>query len=522
MDRRTGLAILICMAILLGWQKFFVEPRMVAPTSNPVAQTIPQGAQQQTPESTPQGMPAATPATPSQKKPAQTLTLQGPNGQIVLDEGGSFLSDWILKDFKQGMSQDAPQIDLRSVTHQQGQMQLAFDDSSLAYLNDVQGTLKATPQGAVWTYEDSNVKLAREFIVSPQSNHLDARITAEFKTRSPRFAFISMVSQGTGQDQEAQDQQLLYWHQGVERVQLKDTLDQKQIASPVKFIAATSRYFILAAVDESPIAPNGLQQPAGLKAGRISLVYPVTTNSIQIPLKIYFGPKELEALRQVDPTLDHAIDFGWFTVCAYPLLKLLKWLHQFVLNYGISIILLTLLLKVLTFPLNYKSMKNMKNMARLQPQLQRIKERYKDDKEALNREMLSLMKNHGYNPMAGCLPVLIQMPIFFALYRVLYSSIELYHAPFGLWIHDLSSRDPYYITPVLLSLTMFIQQKLTPNTATDPAQARMMQLMPLIFGAFMIALPSGLTLYMLVNALASIAQQVFLNKKLDIKPASAV
>ena len=164
-------------------------------------------------------------------------------------------------------------------------------------------------------------------------------------------------------------------------------------------------------------------------------------------------------------------------------------------------------------------MKNMKNMARLQPQLQRIKERYKDDREALNREMLSLMKNNGYNPMAGCLPILIQMPIFFALYRVLYSSIELYHAPFGLWIHDLSSRDPLYITPILLSLTMFIQQKLTPNTATDPAQARMMQLMPLIFGAFMVTLPSGLTLYMLVNALASIAQQLFLNKKLDIKPA---
>jgi YidC/Oxa1 family membrane protein insertase len=241
--------------------------------------------------------------------------------------------------------------------------------------------------------------------------------------------------------------------------------------------------------------------------------------TLSVPMRVYFGPKELNILRQVEPTLDHTVDFGWFTVFAYPLLKLLKWLYQFVQNYGVAIILLTLLLKIVTYPLTYKSMKSMKNMAKLQPQLQKIREKHKDDKEALNREMLGLMKNHGYNPMAGCLPMLIQMPIFFALYRVLYSSIELYHAPFALWIHDLSTRDPYYVTPVLLSLTMFIQQKLTPNTATDPAQAKMMQLMPLIFGAFMLTLPSGLTIYMLVNAIASILQQMILNKKLDAKPA---
>jgi len=154
-------------------------------------------------------------------------------------------------------------------------------------------------------------------------------------------------------------------------------------------------------------------------------------------------------------------------------------------------------------------------MARLQPQLQKIREKYKDDKEALNREMMALMKTHGYNPMAGCLPMVIQMPIFFALYRVLYSSIDLYHAPFALYIHDLSARDPFYAMPILLSLTMFVQQKLTPNTAADPTQQKMMQFMPLMFGAFMLSLPSGLTLYMLTNAIASIIQQLILNKKFD-------
>jgi YidC/Oxa1 family membrane protein insertase len=163
----------------------------------------------------------------------------------------------------------------------------------------------------------------------------------------------------------------------------------------------------------------------------------------------------------------------------------------------------------------------MKEMARIQPQLARLREKYKDDREALNREMLTLMRSHGYNPMAGCLPILIQMPIFFALYRVLYSSMELYQAPFAFWIKDLSLHDPFYVTPVLLSLSMFLQQKLTPNTATDPAQQKMLQFMPLIFGAFMLALPSGLTIYMLVNALVSIVQQSFLNKKFGINAVAA-
>ena len=150
--------------------------------------------------------------------------------------------------------------------------------------------------------------------------------------------------------------------------------------------------------------------------------------------------------------------------------------------------------------------------------MQKIREKYKDDKEKLNKEMLSLMRTHGYNPAAGCLPMIIQMPIFFALYRVLYSSIELFHAPFAFWIQDLSSRDPFYVTPVLLAVTMFLQQKISPQAAaTDPAQQKMMQFMPLIFGFMMLNLPSGLTLYMLVNALASIGQQLILNKKLDVK-----
>ena len=239
-------------------------------------------------------------------------------------------------------------------------------------------------------------------------------------------------------------------------------------------------------------------------------------------MKVFFGAKELALLHEVEPTLDHTVDFGWFTVFAYPLLKIMKWFYQFFQNYGVAIILLTVLVKILTYPLTYKSMKSMKEMAKLQPRIKAIQEKYKNDRESLNREMLNLMRSHGYNPMAGCWPILVQMPVFFALYRVLYSSVELYQAPFAFWIHDLSIKDPYYVMPVLVSLTWYVQQKLSPQTITDPVQQKVMQFMPIIFGLFMITLPAGLGLYFFVNAALSIVQQLILNKKLGAPQVTVV
>lgn len=225
-------------------------------------------------------------------------------------------------------------------------------------------------------------------------------------------------------------------------------------------------------------------------------------------------------MKTVHSSLDHAVDFGWLTPLAYGILHFMKWLFSFLGNYGVAIIVLTVVLKILLYPLTYKSMKSMKKMSVIQPQIQKLRERYKDDKEALNREMLQLMKTQGYNPVAGCLPMLVQMPIFFALYQVLYSSFELYQSPFALWIQDLSKQDPWYVTPVILTGVMFLQQRLTPTTTTDPAQQKMIQWMPVIFGVFMLGLPAGLTIYMLTNAVVSIIQQLMLNKKLGIYPAN--
>ncbi len=228
---------------------------------------------------------------------------------------------------------------------------------------------------------------------------------------------------------------------------------------------------------------------------------------------MYAGPKEINLLKSIAPNLEKSIDLGsWLGPIARPLLQLLKLIYAYVKNYGIAIIILTLLVRLLLYPINRKQYKSMKAMQKLGPELAAIKKKYATDKQRINLETMNLFKRNKVNPLGGCLPMLLQMPIFFALYRVLYNSIELRHAPFFWWIQDLSAPDPYYISPVLMAAAMFFQQKLTPTGTMDPAQAKIMKFMPIIFSIFMIALPSGLVLYILVSSLASIPQQVYMTK----------
>jgi YidC/Oxa1 family membrane protein insertase len=196
----------------------------------------------------------------------------------------------------------------------------------------------------------------------------------------------------------------------------------------------------------------------------------------------------------------------------------MKAFYTVVGNWGLAIICLTLLVRLCVLPFAMMSAKSMKAMQKIQPLLQTLREKYKDDPMALNRETMALMKEHKANPIGGCLPMLLQIPVFFALYRVIGSSIELYHSPFYGWIHDLSSADKFYVLPILMGGTMFLQQKMTPTTM-DPAQAKIMAFLPLIFILFMLQLPSGLTLYMTVSAIFGIVQQFFFLR--DSKKATA-
>ena len=218
--------------------------------------------------------------------------------------------------------------------------------------------------------------------------------------------------------------------------------------------------------------------------------------------------KEYNYLTSLGHNLQNSVDFGIWGFFAVWILKGLQFFYKFIPNYGVSIILLTLLIRLITFPLQWKSTVSMKKLQEVQPQLTKIREKYKDDPAKLQKESMDLFKKSGANPMGGCLPLLLQMPVFFAFYKVLYSAVELVDAPFVAWLQDLSNKDPYYVLPVLMTLAMFLQQKLTPNTISDPVQRKIMMFMPLIFGFIMKDLPSGLCLYIFVSTVFGILQQV--------------
>jgi len=246
----------------------------------------------------------------------------------------------------------------------------------------------------------------------------------------------------------------------------------------------------------------------------------VMTPSISIPpqgkvnatYQIYLGPKDEDRLKSLGVGAEKLTDFGFFTIVAKPLLWFIRVTHKVTGNYGIDIIIISILIKIIFLPLTQISMKSMKEMQKVQPEMSRLKEQYKNDKARLQQEIMLLYKRRKINPMSGCLPMLIQIPVFIALYNALQNGIEMRHAPFFLWIVDLSAKDPIYITPIIMGATMFIQQKMTPSAA-DPAQAKMFLLMPVMFTFLFLNFPSGLVLYWLVNNVLSIAHQYYLNKK---------
>ena len=237
--------------------------------------------------------------------------------------------------------------------------------------------------------------------------------------------------------------------------------------------------------------------------------------------RLYAGPKEYDRLRAYRLHLEETIDFGWFIygswalvrMVAQPLFAVLRFFHDLTHNYGISIILLTAAIKLLFVPLTHKSYVAMRAMQELQPKVAALQKKYKDDRQKLQQELMELYKKHKVNPLGGCLPMVLQIPVFIALFNILYTTIELRHAPFMLWIKDLSDKDPYYVLPIIMGISMVVQQKLQPTTL-DPTQAKLMLFLPVLFTYFFLWFPSGLVLYWLVNNILSILQMYITTKYL--------
>lgn len=225
----------------------------------------------------------------------------------------------------------------------------------------------------------------------------------------------------------------------------------------------------------------------------------------------YIGPKEYDKLNAIEPQLTNIIEYGFFTFLAKPVFIFLKYIYSILGNWGWSIVAITIILRFILYPLTYKGMVSMNRLKELSPKIKEIQKQYKGEPQKMNAKMMELYKKHNANPMGGCLPMLMQIPVFFAIYRVLLNSIELKHAEWIGWYQDLSVMDPYYVLPILMGASMFWQQRITPTNFTDPMQEKIMKFLPLIFTFFFITFPAGLTLYWFVNNLFSVAQQYYVN-----------
>ena len=304
-----------------------------------------------------------------------------------------------------------------------------------------------------------------------------------------------------------------------------DDMDKAELNQEIKggWLAMIQHYFLAAWIPPQDQVDQFYSKALGGGRYVLGMVTPVTAvapgTSATFASQLYVGPKAQDKLAAVAPHLELTVDYGMLTFIAKPLYWLLEWLHGWLHNWGWSIVILTLMIKLVFYKLSETSYRSMANMRKLAPKLQQLKERYGDDRQRMSQAMMEIYKKEKINPLGGCLPILVQIPVFISLYWMLLESVDLRQAPFILWLHDLSTKDPYYVLPLIMGVTMFFQQKLNPPPP-DPLQAKVLSVLPFVFTLFFAFFPSGLVLYWVVNNILSIAQQWYITRRVD-KAATA-
>ena len=297
---------------------------------------------------------------------------------------------------------------------------------------------------------------------------------------------------------------------GTSNIIEDENLEKTTSFTGVQIASSFDRYYttVLYNIDNSmqiSVMPDAQKNPQVFIHGTDSL-----------KLHGYAGPKDYNVLTALDPKLSQVIEYGWFTFIAKPMFQILQFIHSYIGNWGWTIVLVTILIKAVLYPLAYKGMVSMNRLKELAPKVKQIQEKYKDDKQKASMHMMELYKKEGANPMGGCLPIILQIPVFFSIYRVLLNAIELKGAEWIFWIEDLALMDPYYILPILMGVTMFVQQRITPNQMQDEMQKKLFMALPVVFTFFFLWFPAGLTLYWFINNLFTVAQQYYVNNLFEI------
>jgi YidC/Oxa1 family membrane protein insertase len=518
MDKNTLLAIILSIAVIIGYQFLFPPP---PPQVKP-----PQPAVEKNSE-TPVPAPMAVPVTPAATTATEKeIRVENNYYSAVLSSKGGTIKSWEIKAYKDNKGQDVVLLKKPGVLPA---LSLGASDSfDLANADfSVSGTdLKLDsnkPSGTVvFEYSHEGAAIRRTYTFYADTYKVDisdevAGLPAYWISLGSDFGiFESDASSGT------QIGPVLLTGTDLKELTAKNLREPNIFKENLKWIAQEDKYFF------AGLVPSTAVEEAKAWTYKESPVIAFKAKPGVNKFTLYAGPKEQKRLEKIGNGLEYIIDYGFFSIIARPLFWVLIFFHGFLGNYGWAIILLTIVTRIPFIPLVNKGQKSMKKLQALQPKMTEIREKYKKDPQKMQQEMSELYKKNKVNPVGGCLPMLLQIPVFFALYKVLLVSIELRGAPFMLWITDLSAPDALFghiagfslggPLPYLMGITMVLQQKMTPSTM-DPKQAKLMMLMPVIFTFMFLNFASGLVLYWLVNNILGIIQQFFVNKKLANQPA---
>jgi YidC/Oxa1 family membrane protein insertase len=539
MDKRALIGIALSVLVLVGYQEFISRyygppPVNQAPVAEKKEDAAPSGTPAQTataPAAPTAVAPQAAPPGAPTGQPARDIRVETDNYIALFTTHGARLKSFQFKNYRASAEPQSPPFEIVAMAKDvplplgvRWQAPAAFDDAALSYsvqgadlklTGDAKGTLvfqgqtgdgltiskSLTFTGNLYPIQfDVDVKAASgaapvpEILLTDKSDHTVATPGAPFE------GFIALVDNK------------------IKREPPAEAIKGHEFSGDVAWAGFGHTYFFFALMPE-----NGAGHKVSVRQSGAALIGSVSGAAASDRYKLYIGPKELDILKSAGKDIDRAIDHGYFGFVSVPLLYVLHFFHRFTGSYGLDIIILTMLIKLIMWPLTQKSFTSMKAMQKLGPQMEKLKERYANDKEKLNKEIMDLYKRNGVNPLGGCLPMAMQFPVFIGLYNALSTPIELRHAPF-MWIHDLSRPDwqalPFMfngwhlgipILTIVMGATMFIQQWMTPS-AGDPNQRKLMMLMPLMFTFMFVSFPAGLTVYWLVNNVLSIAQQYWINR----------
>ena len=549
MERRTLLAVFLAFIVVYVYQAYIAPPAGPTPTEQTsTAPTAVAGTTPATAPVAPAAPAAATAPNPSMVVGAEreeTVTLETAQVRAVFTNRGGRLTNWVLKGYLDRTGQPVDLVASGLPTAQPLPLSVETDTPALtARLNDalLRTQVDDAAKRVVFEGEDADgVAVRKEFQLDPASFLLSVLVSARQGTQplatglvwGPGLGDLGATTGGGffSRDISRAPEALLQSGEDVERISHATVAEGSTARTGTyRFIGIDDHYFLMAALSTGPLTGTfkALSHAMPGQEGRERQLLSVVLRQ-QEPgkaLKLYVGPKSFDVMKGIDGEFVRAINFGFWAWLAVPFLGVLKWIYGFAGNWGWAIILLTLLMNIVIFPLRHKTAVSMRKMQEVQPQMKAIQDRYAGlkatdpAKQKMNAEVMALYKEKGANPVSGCLPTVLTFPVLFAFYSLLSEAIELRSAPFAWWIQDLSTHDPFYVTPILMGVAMFWQQWMTPATG-DPAQRRMMMFMPVMFTGMFLTLPSGLAIYYFVNTLWGIGQQYFTNWWLGPMPVQA-